>query len=236
MLRDAIWGLLNGQSVDFIDVMMYVASCIIVILLVLPLHEYAHARMALKLGDHTAEYVGRVTFNPLASVDPLGALCILLFGFGWAKPVPVNSRFFKNPRRDMALVAAMGPLSNLLAALVGCLLWYAVYLLVPVYTVIAAQVMSYFLQFLRYYVLVNISLAVFNLLPIPPLDGSRILTAFLSPRAAYLFNRYEREIYFVLLFALFFGVLSTPLGYVNTWFIRGVDWLASLPFKLAGLL
>lgn len=236
MLRSAILGLLNGQSVDFVDVMMYVASCFIIIFLVLPLHEYAHARMALKLGDHTAEYVGRVTLNPLASVDPLGALCILLFGFGWAKPVPINTRFFRKPRRDTALVAIMGPLSNLVAAFIGMLLWYGVALLVPIRTMMAAQVMHYFLQFLWYYVFVNISLAVFNLLPIPPLDGSRVLSAFLSPRGAYLFNRYQREIYLVLMFALLLGVLNVPLNYIDSWVMQGLDWLASLPFKLFGLL
>ena len=119
MLFDVIRSLAYGQHVDVWAVLAQVLSVVFVILCILPLHEFAHGWVANKLGDPTAKLEGRLTLNPLASVDPMGALALILFGFGWAKPVPVNSRYFKHPKRDMAITALAGPVSNLLAALVG---------------------------------------------------------------------------------------------------------------------
>ncbi len=233
MLINAFRSLLYGGSVNFEYVLMEIIATLFVIFCILPLHEYAHGWMAEKLGDRTARAAGRLTLNPVASIDPFGALFLLLFGFGWAKPVPVNPWNFKNPKRDMAITALAGPVSNLLAALVGGIIYFALQLFVlpnvpvTVYVGIAA--------FFSAYITINVSLAVFNLLPIPPLDGSRIVSAFLSDRAMNAYYRYQNVIVMVLFLLLFSGVLNRPLSIAQDAALEGILWLASLPFKLFGL-
>ena len=145
---------------------------LIVLLTALPLHECAHAWVADKMGDHTARYQGRLTLNPLRHLDPMGAILMLVAGFGWAKPVPINPRTFKNPKQGMALSALAGPMSNLLLAFVSAIL-YKVF----AYAGIAADGMWLLTSLADIFYLMmslNVGLAVFNLLPIPPLDGSRL--------------------------------------------------------------
>lgn len=231
MLIDVILDLVRGYHVNVWTVLAQVISVVFVILCILPLHELAHAWVANKLGDPTARLEGRLTFNPLASVDPMGALALLLFGFGWAKPVPVDSRYFKKPKRDMAITALAGPVSNLLAALAGAFLVAAMVAFAPV---------NGFTQFvynaLYYYVVVNISLAVFNLIPMPPLDGSRIVGAFLSDRALYTYYRYQNMFVMVMFLLLFSGALSGPLSTAQSFFANIIFNLAQAPFRLFGAL
>ena len=231
MLFDVIQSLAAGRHVDVWAVLAQVISVVFVILCILPLHEFAHGWVANKLGDPTAKLEGRLTFNPLASVDPVGAVALILFGFGWAKPVPVDSRYFKKPRRDMAITALAGPVSNLLAALVGAFL-----------VALMASFAPYngFTQFLYnvfyYYVVVNISLAVFNLIPMPPLDGSRIVAAFLSSRALYTYYRYQNVFVMAMFLLMFSGALSGPLYTAQSFFARIIFSLAEAPFRLFGVL
>ena len=234
MLIDAIRSLLAGGSVSGEAILMQIIATLFVIFCILPLHEFAHGWMAEKLGDHTARAAGRLTLNPLASLDPFGALFLLLFGFGWAKPVPVNPWNFKKPKRDMAITALAGPVSNLLAALVGGILYFALYLFV-----LPSASTSVFIAvdaFLSAYIVINVSLAVFNLLPVPPLDGSRVVSAFLSDRAMAAYYRYQNAIVMVLFLLLFSGVLDSPLNIAQNAALEGILWLASLPFKLFGVL
>ena len=234
MLIDAIRSLLAGQSVSGEAILMQIVATLFVIFCILPLHEYAHGWMAERLGDHTARAAGRLTLNPLASLDPFGALFLLLFGFGWAKPVPVNPWNFKKPKRDMAIAALAGPVSNLLAALVGAILYY-----VLIFTVLPNAPIAVFLgvnSFFNVYIVINVGLAVFNLLPVPPLDGSRIVSAFLSDRAMNAYYRYQNVIVMVLFLLLFSGVLDRPLNIAQNAALDGILWLAGLPFQLFGLL
>lgn len=231
MFFNVIRSIIAGQQVDVWGVVAQVLSIVFVILCILPLHEFAHGWVANKLGDPTAKLEGRLTFNPLASVDPMGALALILFGFGWARPVPVDSRYFKNPRRDMAITALAGPVANLLAALIGAVLVALMEAFAPY-----NGITRFLFNVLYYYVVVNISLAVFNLLPVPPLDGSRIVGAFLNSRALYTYYRYQNIFTMVMFFLLLSGALSGPLVTAQTFFARIIFTLAEAPFRLFGVL
>ncbi|RLB41557.1 MAG: site-2 protease family protein [Deltaproteobacteria bacterium] len=152
-----------------------------VLLFAITIHEYAHGKAAYSLGDPTAKNAGRLSYNPLAHIDPLGAICLFLFNFGWAKPVPVNPAYFQNRRQGIILMALSGPLANLSAAFVAGL--FARYFL------LSWQV---YREVLTYLLLMNIGLGLFNLIPIPPLDGSHILENLLPPRAAERFRAIGR--------------------------------------------
>lgn len=231
MLFNSILTLLRSGNIDPISVVMQILATVVIIFLVLPFHEFAHGWVANKLGDPTARLAGRLTFNPLASVDPMGAVFLLLFGFGWAKPVPVDSRYFKNERSGMALTALAGPVANLIAAYIGSLIFYAVWAFAPYSTVV-----GYILVFLNYYAFINTVLAVFNLVPIPPLDGSKILASLLSDRARFKFYQYQNVLAMVGMIILVSGTLSGPLSAAENAIYDGVSWLASLPFRLFGVL
>ena len=220
-----------NPNITFQDVLMRILASVIIIFTVLPLHEYAHGWVAGKLGDKTAKYSGRLSMNPLDHVDPLGALGILLFGFGWAKPVPIDPRNFKNEKTGMAITALAGPVANLIAALVGDLIFFAIGAFAPSFFM--TTVGGYIGYFLRYYVMINVYLAVFNLVPIPPLDGSKILFVFLPDRLVYKFYQYERYIMFALFALLWMGFLSTPLAYLSNFVQNGIDFIAKLPFLWA---
>lgn len=181
----------------------------VAMLLIIPVHEAAHAFVSYKLGDPTAKNYGRLTLNPLAHFDPFGALAMILAGVGWAKPVPTDVRRFRHPKRDMAISAAAGPVSNLLMAYLGMILYKLAYYRMPVNS---GQLVMLFLSI---FISLNISLAVFNLLPIPPFDGSRIFLAFLPTRLYFKAMQYERYIMMAVLLLVLIGALDTPLYYLN---------------------
>lgn len=229
MLIDMLRNLFSGQSVDFLTIVSQILATLFVIFCILPLHEFAHAWAASRLGDHTARYGGRLTLNPLVSFDPVGSLFLLLFGFGWAKPVPIDARYFKNPRRDTALTALAGPFANFLAGWIGGLIYYGI--------LAASGGMPGFVRaFLTSYILINVALAVFNLIPIPPLDGSKILGAFLSNRTLYNYYRYQNIIVMIAFVVLFSGILDRPIMALETVCLNGIDWLSILPYHIFGLL
>lgn len=220
MLVDLIRG---GHSM--IEILAGVFASLFVVFCTLPFHEYAHAFVATKLGDQTARLSGRLSLNPMRHIDPWGALMIVLVGFGYAKPVPVNPRNFKNPKVGMALTALAGPCANLLMAIVFLLLKNIVLLFPTSNPIVLA--LAYFFIFAAS---INIGLAVFNLLPIPPLDGSRILQLIIPSKYYFKFMQYERYVVILVFVLLLTGVLSRPLGYLQTLLYNGLNFLVSLPF------
>ncbi len=211
MLRE-FFDFLSGD-VSFLDFIIKVGAICFVVFCATPLHEYAHALIAVKLGDDTPRNMGRLTIDPKAHIDLIGALMIFLVGFGYAKPVQVRMRNFKNPKRDMALVALAGPVSNLLQAFVFIFIYGFCVFLQSRYIVVTLA--GYMSIFFLYAAIININLAVFNLLPIPPLDGSRLATALLPSRIYYKIMQYERYIQIGLFVLLFTGILSTPLSFLS---------------------
>ena len=181
-----------------------------VLLFSLCFHEFAHAWVAYRLGDPTAKHSGRLTLSPLAHLDPMGSLMILFVGFGWARPVPVDSRYFQNPRTDMMKVAFAGPAANLLLAFVGG-------------TIIRIQfVEGTFILMLVLFTQINIMLAVFNMIPIPPLDGSQIFSGLMiqkNPDLVMKLQMYGPQILFGLILIGYFTQLS-PIWWVMSPFVN----------------
>lgn len=214
--------ILNG---NYQAVIIIVIARAIVVFLCLPIHELCHAFAATKLGDDTARLKGRLTFNPLAHLDPVGTIMIFLFGIGYAKPVPINPVKFKNYRRDIALTALAGPLSNLAMAFVAAFVSSAVNRFAG--GTVAGTVITLLFMLMAD---INISLAVFNLLPIPPLDGSRVLAMALPDKAYERYFRYERIIMIVLIVLLFTGILDGPLSFLTTVFQNFIFYIPNLIF------
>ena len=175
-------------------------------LIALTIHEFAHGYTAYKLGDETAKAQGRLTLNPTKHLDPLGALCLILFHFGWAKPVPINARNFKNPRRGFAISALAGPASNLiLGFFTGFFYLLARTFFTPTESLFLTNLQLNTILFLLYFFAINIGLGIFNLIPIPPFDGSRILNVLLPKKWYFKVMKYERKIYWWVIAWLFLG-------------------------------
>ena len=218
------------------EIMLEYLVRLMIVFLIFPLHEFAHAFVAHKLGDDTAKYQGRLTIDPLSHLDPYGALLTFFFGFGWAKPVPVNPANFKHKNFDMMLVAIAGPLTNLLAAVLGMAAIQmcggfegfvsreSLSLLKPV----AETSGGYLFLMLSSFVELNLSLFLFNLLPVPPLDGSRVLIYFLPPRAAVWFMKYSRIFYGIVFVLMLTGILGIPIAYGNDYLMHFLADLSSV--------
>ncbi|MBO5428975.1 MAG: site-2 protease family protein [Peptococcaceae bacterium] len=199
------------------------AATLLAVLLAITLHELAHGYVAYCLGDNTAKAAGRLTLNPLAHLDPIGALMMLIAGFGWAKPVPVNPFFFKGNRTTgMMLVSLAGPLVNLIVAYIA----YAVY--------VAGQgfyTVPFMNQFLNYCIILNVFLAVFNLIPIPPLDGSKILAGFLPKQTAFKFlTTMERYGFVILMVLILFNITDMIIQPIAYGILNFYGWMLNLIF------
>ena len=200
----------------------YYALRAVAMLIVIPFHESAHALISWKLGDSTAKDMGRLSMNPLRHFDPLGALCMIFTGIGWAKPVPVDPRYFRRPKQGMALTALAGPVSNFLLALVLLFAGRLVYDYAP-YSAANQQLLTFLLTT----AILSLGLGLFNLIPIPPLDGSKVLFSLLPDRAYNTMLRYER--YGMLL--LWAVVL---LGVGDRWMSAAIQWTYELFCRVVG--
>ena len=196
------------QFGNLIELLIIAASSLFCI----TVHETSHGLSAYWLGDHTAKRAGRLTLNPIRHIDPVGLIMMVVARFGWAKPVPVNMYNFKNPKMGMAITALAGPLSNVLLMLVAAAMRVVTLFL---YIRNEAVVLLYVSMFFEYTLYLSAGLAVFNLFPIPPLDGSKVLFALLPDAAYKWLMRYERFGMLALVAVLYFGVLDVPLIYLR---------------------
>ncbi len=210
------------------DLLYYLLELLLIaptVLIALSFHECAHAFVAYKLGDPTAKYMGRMTLNPMRHFDLIGALCMLLCGFGWAKAVPINMMNFKKPKVGMAISAFAGPLTNIILGFLGCILYAISIRFIPLYSL---EGVSYWIAYIWFTFIfnfgyLNIFLAIFNLIPAPPFDGSRILGAFLPDRAYLRLLSYERYIG-IAFFAIYLldSRYNGPISYALNWVVNGI--------------
>ena len=221
--------LLKGGRFDaetVIDVVLYV----IIILLSLSVHELSHGYAAYRCGDPTANNLGRLTLNPLAHLDPIGTVMMLVFGFGYAKPVPINPRYFKHYKRDLCLVSFAGPLSNLLLAFFGTVVYFLSFIFLPS-TAKASIPGGVWFYFCQSFIMANTSLCVFNLLPVPPLDGSRIVSVLLPGKIAYYYLKYERYIMLVMFVLLYQGAFRGILRFLSSGLLSGLFAVCNFIFS-----
>ncbi len=219
ILRNLDWSVLTNVLLSIIPALI----CITI-------HECSHGFVALKLGDTTARDMGRLTLNPLKHFDIIGFAMLAFAGFGWAKPVPINMYNFKNPKKGMAVSALAGPISNILLAILMLFLYGLLYdLLMPtevgyyiIYTIIRTAYLS-------------VSLAVFNIMPIPPLDGSKVVFSLISDQAYYKLMRYERYGMVILLALVLTGVMSRPLNSAVANVFDKLMFAARMGISISGL-
>ena len=220
-------------NLDISHVLSTLAVAAVPALLGIILHEVAHGWVAYRCGDPTAKFMGRLTVNPLPHIDPMGLLAFVLtslsgaFVFGWAKPVPVNPRYFRNPAKEMMLVALAGPLTNfLLATLFGLLLWAVIHIFPPQQWLHSSSYV-FALKTIQTGVIINFGLGWMNLIPIPPLDGSKVLFSLLPDRAYNMMLRYER-------YGMFLLWAVVLLGVGDKWMSAAIQWTYELFCRVVG--
>lgn len=218
--------LTSGASAQYIVVWIFVF--LIIMLVSLPLHEYAHGITAKLLGDDTAENSGRLTLNPIVHLDIMGTIAMLLFGVGWAKPIPINpAKCTKvKPKAAMVITAFAGPMTNLILGFISVIIMQFIFYANLDILMSGKESVELYLYFAAESVAsINIYLAVFNLLPIPPFDGSRIFLSFLPTKLYFKVMRYERVILIVIMLLLITGIITLPLGFLSNKIMDGMIYV-----------
>lgn len=207
-------------------------TAVIPALICITLHEVSHGYVAYLMGDNTAKDAGRLSLNPIKHIDIMGLLMMVIFKVGWAKPVPINMYNFKNPKRGMAVTALAGPVSNLLIAIIFLFLYGILYLPMNAGSTFVQEILS-MVETTAY---LSIGLAVFNIIPIPPLDGSKVLFSVLSDNNYYKLMRYERYGMLALLVLVSTGVLGKPLDSAITYVYDKMFFIAQFGYDIAARL
>lgn len=220
-----VWIAITSSSFNLVQTLFTLPGLI----LALTFHEYAHAKMSDKLGDPTPATQGRLTINPFAHLDPVGTFFLVFAGFGWGKPVQIDERYYRNPTRDTMLVALAGPVSNFIQSII----WFFVFgALAEVCPENPSQAFEILLNMVLYAAIINVSLGVFNLLPLPPLDGSKILRYFLHGKARevlYMIEQYSTIILLVLFATNLTSVIISP---IIEWITTAMLWLVNVFYGL----
>lgn len=193
---------------NFSNIMNQLIYILPAVLIALSVHEFAHAFVSYKLGDRSQKDKGRLTLNPLKHLDPIGTLSLIFFGFGWAKPVQVDPYFYKNKKEGMIWTAMAGPLMNFI---VGFLMMLVSLVMVKFNWAFKSEITYYFYQVALVCASINVGLGIFNLIPIPPLDGSKILMGILKEETYFKLMQYEMYLSFILIILLVSGTLNGPL-------------------------
>ncbi len=204
---------------------LYTILSVPALLIALTVHEYAHGYAAYKMGDHTAKYSGRLSLNPAHHLDLLGTICMLFFHFGWARPVPINPRNFRDSKKGIIVVSLAGPFANFVVALLSM---FALRIMVKVFPYPYAGIYDFFLNIVGAMVQLNVGLMVFNLLPIPPLDGSKVLLEFLPYRLKYRFYQFERYSGLILMALIATNVLTPLLITLRSWVLALINLIVGL--------
>lgn len=197
---------------------------VVAVLIAISMHELSHGYVSYKLGDPTPKAEGRLSLNPFAHLDIMGTLCLIFFNFGWAKPVKVNPYYYKNHKLGMVLVAIAGPIMNFIIAFLSIM---GLGIIIKVSNGYLGNISYNIYIFLQYLALINIGLGSFNLIPVPPLDGSKVLGAIIPEDKYFSYMKFEKYGYIALMLLLFIGVLDAPLGYVREFIINGMMGLVS---------
>ena len=223
----SILKMLYSGNADPALLLALILSRVFVVFFCMPIHESAHAWMAAKMGDNTSKNLGRITLNPFKHLDLVGTVMIFLFGIGFAKPVTVRERNFKNPKKGMALTALAGPASNLVMGFAFSWVYYIFLFFTMRSESAAIQLVQLFFYYAFY---VNISLAVFNLFPIPPLDGSKVFAMIIPTKYYFKYLQYERYVMIGLLALLFLGWLDTPISFLSNLVAELISFIPRLIF------